>query len=242
MTYSKKRFLSNLGYLMKKKNVRIGEIETAANLSAGYFSRIKGEENDSQCPNIEALYAIAEKLDVSLDFLLNAELTSLNDSEEYLLKFINWLIKNTEIGKLDWKKQYMEDVTNDGKHPLNHWVAEVGYNSDPYLVYDSLFTNKQLEIANDVCYLDLEDNKRIYLVQCRFTDQEESPFMQYEMYMMLGKEKRKVANGGDDTKSVFEKTLSNLFSFALKSSNDVKLEGDVKEEIKKFMDIIDLPF
>ena len=246
MTYSKKRFLNNLAYLMKKKNVRIGEIETACNVSAGYFSRIKNDENDSQCPNIEVLYAICDKLDVTIDFLLNAELVSLNETEEYALTFINFLTTNTETGKLQWEKEYRENVVDDGNHVLNHWVS---YNNngfgEPELEYESLFTNKLYQIVNDVCYLDMEDNKRIYLVQLNIVNykgEQESIFPQYEMYMVIGDKKKKVINGGDDTKGVFAKTLDTLFSFALKSSNDVKIDDEVKDEMKKFIKSFDLPF
>ena len=231
---------------MKKKGVRIGEIETACNVSAGYFSRIKNDENDSQCPNIEVLYAICDKLGVSLDFLLNAELVSLNENEEYALAFINFLITNTETDKLHWEKEYREKVVDDGGHILNHWVDynNNGY-GNPELEYESLFSNKYYSISNDVCYLDMEDNKRIYLVQLTLLDGKgdiESPFPQYEMYMVINKKKMKVINGGDDTKGVFAKMLDNLFEIALKSSNDVKIEEEVKDEMKKFIKSFDLPF
>lgn len=247
MTYSKKRFLSNLAYLMKKKNIRIGEIETAANLSAGYFSRIKGEENDSQCPNIEALYAIAEKLEVTLDFLLNSDLETLTETEEYILNFLNVVTTSTQNKKMDWEKEYKERSDGNSKHILNDVIALTDEDGDCYgqeVLYNSLFTNKLYKLKNDICWLDWGERKLLLTQVVEINKQlneMDSP-AEYELYMVIGKDRKKIVNGSPDTKRVFYKTLENLYAIALKSTEDVRLDTDVKKEMKNILDTIDLPF
>ena len=70
--FDRKRLLSNIATLTKDKNVRMGDLEAAAGVSAGYFSRLnKGESN--AIPNIEVIAAVADKLEVTIDCLVRVD-------------------------------------------------------------------------------------------------------------------------------------------------------------------------
>ena len=69
MAFDKRRFLDNVYYLAKQRDIKIGVLEANANLSTGYLARLNKDDNKS-VPSIEVLVSFAEMLDVSMDSCL----------------------------------------------------------------------------------------------------------------------------------------------------------------------------
>ena len=68
-SFDKNRCLNNIYFLVKEKNLRIGDLEAGAGVSIGYISRLNKDDSKAT-PSIEFLVSIADKLDVTIDALI----------------------------------------------------------------------------------------------------------------------------------------------------------------------------
>ena len=102
--FDKKRCLDNIYFLAKQKSIKIGDLETAANVSAGYLSRANKEDNTSKL-TIDLIAAIAQTLEVSIDRLVSYDLSGLSPNERRIIAFVEKLMGDTADGAVDWEKK-----------------------------------------------------------------------------------------------------------------------------------------
>ncbi len=249
LKYDKRKFLNNLAYLMVNKKKRIGEVETACGVSAGYFSRLKNDTNNDVCPNIQALYALCEQLDVTLDLLLNGDFVNLTEEELYLVNFADTITKKTIENKLDWTLLYKERFLAIGsRHPLIQ-VEDRAPADVPQVmnenVFCTFFTNKSYDLIDDVCSLTYGKIGTFLIFKLKEWDingEPESEKPVYELYLMKDDEAHKVMNGTFQSKKGIYTAIENLYNAARASCKDLRLEKEVKEDLQKVLDSIDLPF
>ena len=70
MEFNKQTLFDNIAFLVKKHNLRIGELENASGVSPGYISR--ASKDGGPTPGIEFILKIADKLNVTIDTLILA--------------------------------------------------------------------------------------------------------------------------------------------------------------------------
>lgn len=116
-------FFDNISYLIKKHDLKIGEIENSAGVSAGYISRASKDEKSK--PGVEFVMKIAELLQINVDTLLRADLTNATPTEKYLMSFLGKLNSDTITDSLDWIRESKEELNRlqenqygDTGHPL----------------------------------------------------------------------------------------------------------------------------
>ena len=97
-----KKVINNIYYLAKVNKVKIGDLENAAEVSAGYLSKLLKEDVDT-IPGTEILFNISNMLNVSLDNLLRIDYNSVDPTEKYLSDFLDKVIEKTLNGRIDWK-------------------------------------------------------------------------------------------------------------------------------------------
>ena len=122
--FNKKLMMDNIWALLKRKGMKVGELESRANVSTGYLSRLTKDENSK--PSVELVVKIAGILGVSLDALLYYDLRNQYFEERYFDNFLVKLYMDTQGNSLDWKKEtpeilsYCEIPNEDGtiNHPL----------------------------------------------------------------------------------------------------------------------------
>ena len=121
--FNKSRFFDNISYLIKKHDLKIGEIENSAGVSAGYISRASKDEKSK--PGIEFVMKVAELLHVSVDVLLQVDLTSVTPTEKYLISFLDKLNRDTMNDSLDWHRETKAELNRvdwdrngNASHPL----------------------------------------------------------------------------------------------------------------------------
>jgi len=141
---SKGQLFHNIYVLTKRNNMKIGDVEKAAGVSTGYFSRVSKNQYKASL-SIEALVKIANLFEVSVDALLFADFESHNPGDAYLLNFICKLLKLTEGGEIDWKAYYyFKDVFEESskKTPIRLGTVDspltVGVTFWEELTYKSL--------------------------------------------------------------------------------------------------------
>lgn len=180
--FNKQKCLGNIRELLKKNgNVKIGQIENEANVRVGYLSRIEKPDSTSD-PTIEFVVSAAKMLDVSVDFLLNANLDEVTPTEKYLLKFIKKLHIDTGEGVLCWNREGAS-VLNTALDYIDHTgINHVLFTEDKKAVdcngkiyakrfFSSFFPEKAVEVTADVYNAVLPGAySSIYIVPCMIKD------------------------------------------------------------------------
>lgn len=99
--FDKTRCIATIYALAKEKGIKIGDLEEAGGVSKGYLSRINKEDSTSS-PSIELLDSISRQLGVGIDFLVNYSTETLSPNEQFVMQFIDKLMRMTVAGKVEW--------------------------------------------------------------------------------------------------------------------------------------------
>ena len=174
VNFNPRTLFENIEFLLKTQGRKIGEVENAVGVSAGYISR-NSKENSSK-PGIEFIVNIARELNVSLDTLLTVNLVECTPTEQYLISFIDKLKNDTERDELAWNKEVAQDlnsvpVDENGipNHPLfvpkEKPVDDGTYFDVPYESYfPSHSYGKDTLISGDCFDLSLKNYSKLYLM------------------------------------------------------------------------------
>lgn len=141
MKFNKQLMLDNIAYLLKETGKKIGELETESGVSTGYISRISKDGNTK--PGIDFIMNVADSLNVSINTLLNIDLTEMTPNEKYLLSFLKKLNKDTIDDKLDWNRESADQLNR----------AESDRNEDtghPLLSVETFYEESQTEYPEEV--------------------------------------------------------------------------------------------
>lgn len=94
--------ISNITFLAKKNNLRIGEIENMLGLSAGYISRT-AKENSAKKLSIDVVWKIARLFEVDIKYLLETDLQIPDSNSDLAVKFLEKAYQDTESGLIEWQ-------------------------------------------------------------------------------------------------------------------------------------------
>ena len=169
--FNKAVCFSNIRELLKQNpKVKIGQIEKEAGIRLGYMSRLEKEGNTSD-PSMEFIVTAAKLLNVSIDTLVSVNLAELTPHEQYILKFFDKLIEDTNASKLDWvveKAAYLNGLEVDesgGKaHPLFDSYPNLFSNNEPVSVFVSQSFSHNTRIKDDCFNLRLKNGTTLYLM------------------------------------------------------------------------------
>ena len=109
MEFDRARLMNNITFLIKEKGLKVGELENSVGISAGYISKMTKAENESM-PGIDLIYKLAQKLDVSVEALVNGDFNRSNDNLLFLIKFLHSLQVDTDLHEIEWDffREYSE--------------------------------------------------------------------------------------------------------------------------------------
>lgn len=241
--FDKMRCIANIYMLAKQKNIKIGELESTAGVSAGYLSRLNKEDNTAS-PSVECLAAMAAELDISLDVLISAELTKLTPTEEYILNFIKKLLHDTEEDKLVWVKETKQkldelDVYN-GYHPL--FSQAVRYDTEDGTVrsydimeYNPVERSDISTIINGNCFhAPIYGYAEVYLTNIRFENQNNNE-NDFDIFLVNGRNVKAVCSTRT-VKSELSSLITNLYLSVSNSMYRLHLDEDIKNIIDGYVD------
>ena len=198
MQYDKKVLLKNISYLIKKKGIKIGELEKSIGVSAGYISRIN-KKNDGVSTNVDIIYKIAHELGVTMDVLVSVDLEEIGDNEQYLLNFFKSLESKTDARMIFWDAIQPTSIKNilDGEGGSTLDVFKVvpgqggGYGFDDLglkKMYVSHFLGKSLDVSgypydpSPWFYCKIDDNNTLYITYMILETESDNKEV-LEMYM-----------------------------------------------------------
>lgn len=236
--------LANIRALVEQKGVKLGDIERAAGMTAGYMSRLEKEGNNSD-PSVEFLVTAAKMLGVGLEELIYGKVGKLQPAEEKVFNFLQMLKRQTVSSKLFWQGWYGDDYQalnpEDEKAKKLHdsipLLMVVNLNGRQYVSVDSMFERKDSVRLDGYCVsCDFSEDSRVIIMKCQENGILIQPNNFYEVYMQ----------GADNayhpllsTKKMTENQLSALvpalYEEARKTISDVRLTPDVESMIDAFM-------
>lgn len=247
--FDSKKCINNIYYLIKDRNMKIGDVEKEVGVSTGYFSRLSKEDNQAS-PSMETLCALSELLSVSLDSLVYLDLTEMGPQDKLVSDFILKLIDKTTSGNLLWNrgdsKTVFVDIQNFDQHPLydeNEYSRPGGGGyPEPYYKHEyNVIFREGGDIVGEFYDVEIEDNVRVYIVKTGIPNK--SPFddtilydeLSYELFMYADNDLEGICHTDSLLGKFYEKILPQLYEAAAVSSRKSKINKKVKKIISKFM-------
>lgn len=111
MDFSKQKLMDNIYALIQESGIKIGELENELGVSTGYISRLN--KNPDSTINIELAWKIAKYFGVSVDVLVEGDMTKARDNLRYMGRFLDQLRAKTDANELEWDSIYIEDVNKE---------------------------------------------------------------------------------------------------------------------------------
>lgn len=203
--FNKTILLNNISFLLKKKSMKIGELENAIGVSKGYISRMN-KKSQGVATGIDIIYEIARVLDVSVDALISVDYQKINDNEAYLLKLFSVFNLKTENRELVWKKTDSEKIYNmlsgiapniypmletypgdKNEHDLDMVINDYNYISrkiyvSPFLGKQACLDNQGLKIG-PWFWVEMDEQNTIYFTNIFAEIDPEEKKKAYEIYI-----------------------------------------------------------
>ena len=92
----------NIAYLIQKYNMKVGDVESLLKISAGYISRT-AKEGSGKKMSIDIAWKIAKLFEVSLQDIVETNMTQEKGNTGLLLQFLDKLINQTVDGDVEWE-------------------------------------------------------------------------------------------------------------------------------------------
>lgn len=240
--YSKTRLIQNIAYLMRLHGVKVGELETGAEVSTGYLSRLKNNESEDTCPSIDILMRMGNILHTNVFVLLYCDLANLTETETFIYKFLENLLKQTTDNKVCWDKITVNSLTNYLYSDKPHLLMRQDLGEE--IIYDSDFTEDYVYLDGPAYKLE-RSTQDFYITKIKHKFSDNTLWTDYELYIYKNGMKRKVCNATKESKKLFNTILPLLYDAAAVSSNILKIDDEVQKGLTDFMedkDNEDLPF
>ena len=234
MKIDKSQLYSNIKYKITEKNLKIGEVETKAGMTAGYLSKLQKDE--SKTNNIlDFIVNVAKLLDVSIDSLIHVDYASLTNAEEYFANFLDKLIRDTLAEELQWERESFESFDAfdfQSQHPLFKFVDPGPYEFKK-MSYNSLFT-PGAQILSD-CFNVKIKSRRLYLMNVLISQSISAKELYFVQWDTGYEEPVVIKICQIDTNSPLNELAEDLVMTARESSTHIKLEDAAKAIIDDFM-------
>ena len=239
---------SNIRELLRTRtDVKIGQVEKEAGVSAGYMSRLEKEGNTAD-PSMEFIVTAANLLGVSIDTLISINLMELTPTEQYISKFFDKLKSDTLEDKLDWVRETTLELSNiksDGGyiwHPLfsEEVLNAVSDDGCPQQELSIMFVSKTFglntKIAGDCFHLKMKNGTTLYLmdIEKRSHTTNEQKTKAIEAWVFVpGKNSEPLVASQDDTS--IAPLVEVLFETVSERMKHPKINRDVQYAIDAFM-------
>lgn len=245
--FDKRLCLSNIYYLTKTKGLRLGDVETGAGVSPGYFSRLNKEDSSAN-PSIEVLVSVAETLGVTLDALCAFDYSSMTESEQFVASFLDKLIEKSRTGEAIWIRETMAEMSNieldercESSHPMFTAIQEntiPDYQPHWRIVYISpFFHGEEYHIVGDGFKLPMSDNNTLYLYPVTLSVEPEVPHTsrEYDLCMVKHFHVDPICRSSLYGNNTFKEILPKLYEAAGESNRHIGINDDTRRAINFFM-------
>lgn len=247
--FDKKQCISNIYFLAKDQGKKIGDIEKQAGVSAGYISRINKDDNNTN-PGIEFLSSVASELGVSIETLINYDLSELSPTQLYFVNFIERLAWQTQCYQLKWNKETVYDLKSvgvDANGDPEHPLFSIPWREDEPIYCSRFFSDEDFLGWDERCIpiddgynVSVGENATVYLMKIlrpEYEDEDGKPAGDtiYELYLVHDKKVEPLCNSLRQCGSPYAKLLPDLYEKVKEAYDKVNIRQDVKDVIDAFM-------
>ena len=234
------QLVANLGYLTKKNNLRIGDLESMLGISAGYISRTAKTDSKKKL-SLDVAWKIAQLFEVDLRDLLETDLSTVNANTQIAVEFIEKLLRETDDQTIEWKpvgssleepdEMYiLAGVTNEnGEEALYHPAKKPGQkyymiDTDIFacedvhdhktLIIVPVYLNSEKKVRYDFLFVDADDYRDL-----------ENTTYSYE----------KVFFTSDDSTGTLDIHAEKLYKCIQRCQNDIHIKPEIKSDIAAYL-------
>lgn len=114
--------MNNVMYILSRAGEKMKDLEERIGVPAGYLSE-KCKQNSNEF-DLEVIARLAKELHVSVDTLLNSNISSLSGNSKKVVMFLDRLNRETKNGELFWERESAISLRNETsayngfEHPL----------------------------------------------------------------------------------------------------------------------------
>lgn len=228
---------NNIGYLVKRNGMRIGELEEFLGISAGYISRTVKEDSKKKM-SIDIVWKIARLFDTDIRTLTETQMWVPHSNTDLLSKFLERLYKDTKDNYFSWENNGGMMVV------LNKRYEKVGLittEDDDKCVYHPNHMNPEITwiLSKDIVYLECFDNNRDLAIIPFMAEGKEN--LQGYDFIFIWEDGddvcwQKIFYTNDDPFGDLFKGADKLYKLIETSEYDAKLTPNVHQLITKYVE------
>lgn len=240
----KTKFFNNVRIVAKQKDMKIGELESAAGVSLGYISRTNKDSGTK--PGIDFVVNISRILGVSLDSLVSRDLSKMTPTEIRLVSFIEKMIRKTQDDELCWIRESVDElntqVTIDGEgrcsHPLFTACTRTDSNGEkaPCAVFVSRKYELTTHIVGECFHFYMKNGTALYIMNVVHNRSYYDSDCVREIWMCPNGGDSQFVCFSDDKNEEIAKLVDSLYDVVGKSCMHPKFNQYVEKSIDFFMD------
>ena len=247
--FKRAQFLKNFRIYLGKGNVKIGDIEREAGVTAGYVSRLESGKISAD-PSVEFVLTAAKMLGLSVEQLVNEVYAELSPTEEYISRVLSNMIEDTKQDVLVWNTEtewellgLEADCQGDTGHPL--FTAAFSEDNNGYHMdgtkYNSRFTRMDGTMPAGCFYhTTLPSTKsKIYLTKIR-EDVFGRDNVVLEMYMVDEHDHVKPVCADDKCCDHIKNKMGTLYKEIEMAASHLHIDDSVRNVFDMYME--ELPF
>jgi len=235
--------VSNINYLAKKNDLRMGDIEKLLGISTGYISRT-AKENSAKKLSIDVVWKFAKLFEIELRALLETNLQIPNSNTEMAEKFLRKVYSQTEEGTIEWisnggvecelDESIVEArlVTEEDETILYH-PMRLNRNAR-FILAGEIFTCENINLEKEVLIIPfkLDKSERIeYDFVLRWSEDDESNPNYGKHYF------KRMFNTVDDPFGALDVYAGNLYRLIKEREYDTRMLSEVKDIIVDFLKV-----
>ena len=180
LQYSKHDFTTNVFALAEEKGETSVDVDAAAGVSRGYFSRLRNAIKNN-IPSVEVIAAVSNYLHVPMDTLVAVQTGGMTKEEDMMETFLEQLIADTREGRQAWHPMADQDLdAGDGSLVRRGEFALSTHCEEGYLEYYGI--DGHFYTYGYSYYTHIDGEKKLYVIQ---TGSENDP--EYDVFLIDSK-------------------------------------------------------
>lgn len=233
--------VSNINYLAKKNNLRIGDLEKLLGISAGYISRT-AKENSAKKLSIDVVWKIAKLFETDIKALIGTNLQIPNSNTGIAMKFLQKAYRETEEGTIEWINnggveceldesiKAVRLVTEDDDTTLYH-PMRLSHEAK-FILVDDIFSCENINLEKEVLIIPfkLEKSENInYDFVLRWSEDDENNPDFGKHYF------KRMFNTVDDPFGALDVYADSLYRLIKKREYDTRISPEVKDILTNYL-------
>lgn len=234
MEFNKQIFLDNLDFYMRRKSIKVSELEGKTHVSKGYISRLKKLGNKT-VPGIEFILTVSSIFETTVETLCTINCSRLSSDEWFYVDLINKLISKTKNKEIIWRRNTLNQLMN---HKAIDEIAENG-SIIPQGLFDYLGGKKYsssfeygdyrfTSTEGDFYSYSIDEIHTLCIVMVNLTNGEDRRYG-LEMFMITDNKKSNVCCFSPYSSQEYDMLFINLYNLVRDSINSNCMDQETRK-------------